>query len=75
MMLLLLLFLAILSALLWVGYILTGALFLSLFWLLFKVPAALIMLALALVCCCTLILIPVGIVLFKIGIRLLIPGL
>lgn len=66
--------LAVLSLLLWLGYKLTGALLVACFWLFVEVPVTLILWALALVCFCTLILIPVGIWLVKLGARLIVPG-
>lgn len=67
--------LAFLCVILWLGYQLTGALLMGCIWLFVKVPASFVILALALICCCTIILIPVGIGLFKTGFKLLIPGI
>ncbi len=67
--------LAVLSLMLWIGYKLTGALLVACFWLFIEVPLTLVLWAVALVCFCTLILIPVGIWLVKLGARILIPGL
>jgi len=50
---------------------LTGAALMALFWLL-KLPLVLIMWALGAVCCCTIILIPIGLILFKTGTVLLV---
>jgi len=50
---------------------LTGAVLLALFWML-KLPLVLVMWILGAVCCCTIILIPVGLLLFKTGSILLI---
>ena len=50
---------------------LTGAVLTALFWML-KLPLVLVMWALGLVCCCTILLIPVGLLLFKTGSALLI---
>ncbi len=65
---------AVLLLLLWIGFTITGGLLLTGFWLFIKVPLALILFFLAVIFCLTIILIPLGIVLFKIGLRLLIPG-
>lgn len=65
---------AVLSLLLWIGFTITGGLLLTGFWLFVKVPLALILFFLAVIFCLTIILIPLGIVLFKAGLRLLIPG-
>ena len=65
---------AVLSLLLWIGFTITGGLLLTGFWLFVKVPLALILFFLAVIFCLTIILIPLGIVLFKVGLRLLIPG-
>ena len=70
----LLLVLTILTVLLGIGFKLTGALLAALFWLCIKLPIACFVLALAIIFCCTIILIPVGIGLFKVGVRLLMPG-
>ena len=65
---------AVLLLLLWIGFTITGGLLLTGFWLFIKVPLALILFFLAVIFCLTIILIPLGIVLFKVGLRLLIPG-
>ena len=65
---------AVLSLLLWIGFTITGGLLLTGFWLFVKVPLALILFFLAVIFCLTISLIPLGIVLFKAGLRLLIPG-
>ena len=67
--------LAFLTAMLWLGFKLTGALLTACFWLFIEVPLSLIMWGIGLACCCTLILIPVGIWLFKNGFKLLVPGI
>lgn len=66
--------LAFVMIMLWIGFKLTGALLAACFWLCIKIPLAVISFALGLVCCCTIILIPIGLFLFKAGIRFLIPG-
>ena len=65
---------AVLLLLLWIGFTITGGLLLTGFWLFIKVPLALILFFLAVIFCLTIILIPLGSVLFKVGLRLLIPG-
>ena len=64
----------VLGVLLWVGFKLTGAVLMAVLWLFVKIPIGLIALAIGIICCCTLILIPVGICLFKVGASLIIPG-
>lgn len=53
--------LALLLGLLWVGFRITGALLSAAFWLFFKLPLALMVFCLGLALCATLILIPIGI--------------
>lgn len=53
------------------AYMITGALFKALIWLCILVPVALLLWSIGLVCCCTLILIPVGVRLFVAGCRVL----
>lgn len=63
-----------LGVMLWVGFKLTGAVLMAVLWLFVKVPIGLIAFMIGIICCCTLILIPVGICLFKVGVSLIIPG-
>lgn len=70
----LLMSLAILTFFLWIGYKITGVLLRALIWLVIELPIALILWCFALICCCTIILIPVGIKIFGAGLRVLIPG-
>lgn len=65
---------AILTAFLWVGFKITGALLKAGIWLFLLVPLAFGIWGIALICCCTLILIPIGIKLFAAGMRVIIPG-
>lgn len=65
---------AILSALLWFGFKMTGAILKACIWLFLLVPLALGIWGFALLCCCTLILIPIGIRLFVAGLRVIVPG-
>ena len=54
------------------AYLITGAIFKAFIWLFILVPVALLLWAIGLVCCCTLILIPVGMKLFTAGCRVLV---
>lgn len=65
---------AVLTAFLWLGSKITGALLKACIWLFLLVPLALGIWGIALICCCTLILIPIGIKLFAAGMRVIIPG-
>ena len=65
--------LAILTFLLWIGYKITGIFLKAFIWLIVLVPIAFMLWGLAIVCCCTLILIPIGIKLFLVGLKVLIP--
>ena len=67
--------LAILTFLLWLGFSLTGELLSACIWLFIKVPLGLAALGLGLILCCTIIMIPIGIWLFKTGFKLLVPGI
>ena len=49
-----------------IGFSITGALILTLLFVI-KLPVALILWILGAVCCCTIILIPIGLILFKTG--------
>ena len=64
-----------LTGMLWLGFKLTGAVLMAGVWLFVEVPLSLLALAIGLACCCTVILIPVGMWFFKVGLRLLIPGI
>lgn len=64
----------ILTFLLWIGFKITGAVLKACVWLIIKVPIALVIWVVALICCCTLILIPTGVKLFGVGLKVLIPG-
>ena len=66
---------AFIGLLLWIGFTITGGMIMSLIWLCIKLPLALFLFSMALALCCTIILIPVGILLFKMGVRVLIPGM
>ena len=58
---------AALCGLLWLGYEITGAILATLIWLFIKLPCMLFLWLVAIACCCTLILIPVGKRLFTTG--------
>ena len=68
-----LVWLAIVTLMLWIGFKVTGALFKACLWLFVCVPSALIIWGLAIICICTLILIPVGVKLFATGLKILLP--
>ncbi len=51
----------------------TGAILKAVLWMCICLPIGILLWALAVVCCCTLLLIPVGIFLFKVGTHILIP--
>ena len=69
----LMLVLAILSLFFFGAYQITGALLKALIWLVILLPITLVLWVLGLACCCTLILIPVGIKLFVAGCKVLLP--
>ena len=73
MLLLTIFILALLTFLLGLAFKLTGAVLKAVLWVFIVLPIALVLWAFAVVCCCTLILIPVGVFLFKAGMKLLIP--
>ena len=62
----------VLCVLFFVGYKVTGAVFKALIWLCILLPVALTIWGLALICCCTFILIPIGMKIFKAGLSVLI---
>lgn len=62
-----------LSALFGVAFFFTGAIFSVLFYLLIKIPVAILLAGLGLVMCCTIILIPAGLAFFAAAGRMLIP--
>ena len=57
---------AIIGAIFGLAFQITGAVLLALLWML-KLPLVLVMWVLGAACCCTIILIPVGLFLFKTG--------
>ena len=67
----LLITLAILTGLFWIGYHVTGALLSAAIWLFVKMPCAIILGGLGLVCCVTILLIPLGGKCFKFAFEVL----
>lgn len=67
-------YLFILMILFGIAFKLTGALLKACLWLVFFLPVGLCLGILGIICCCTLILIPVGLGLFKACFRMIIPG-
>ena len=59
--------LAILTFMFWFAFKITGAVLSAVIWLVIKLPIAMIIFCLGIVCCATLLLIPVGIKLFKLA--------
>ncbi len=67
----LLITLAVLTILFWLGYHITGALLSAAIWLFIKLPFAVVMGFLGLVFCITILLIPLGVKCFKFGFEVL----
>lgn len=65
--------LSLICILLGLGFSIAGIVLGTVFWVAFKLPFAIICFVLGILCCCTLILIPLGIALFGLGIKVLIP--
>lgn len=63
--------LAVLTFLFWLGFHITGALLSAAIWLCFKLPVALLLGCLGLVCCVTILLIPLGGKCFKLAFHIL----
>jgi len=63
--------LALLTLLFWLGYHITGALLTAAVWLFIKLPFTCIMWMLGCVCCVTILLIPLGLKCFKFGWRII----
>ena len=68
-----LIFFAIFGLLLWFAFAITSGLVLTGFWLFIKIPLAIMLFLLGLILCLTLILLPLGILCFRAGFKLLIP--
>ena len=64
----------ILSILFGLAFKITGAFLKAFLWLCIFLPIGLALWGIGIVCCCTLLLIPVGIMLFKAGTHMIIPG-
>ena len=63
--------LAVLMFLFWLGFHITGALLSAFIWLVIKLPFAIIVFCLGLACCATILLIPIGIKCFGLAGRIL----
>ena len=63
--------LAVLTVLFWIGFHVTVALLSAVIWLFIKLPFALILGCLGLVCCITILLIPLGGKFFKFALKIL----
>lgn len=59
---------------LWIGVMLTGALLAAGVWLFIKIPFALLLWAVGAILCCTILLIPLGMNCFGLGLRMILPG-
>ena len=69
----LILFLGFITFMLYMGFKLTGALLSAIIWIAVLVPVSIVLFALGLACCVSIILIPVGIKLFGAALSVLIP--
>lgn len=58
-----------------IGFRLTGALLAAVFWTVVEIPLGIAVMAIGLVLCCTIILLPIGIGCMKAGVRLIVPGI
>lgn len=65
--------LVILTFIFGVAFKLTGALLKACLWIFVFLPVGLILVCFGILCCCTIILIPVGIGVFRTGIHVIIP--
>ncbi len=63
--------LAFLSILFWIGYKVTGALLMACLWLFILLPLSLMIAMLGIICCCTILLIPIGLKLFGVSWQIL----
>ena len=59
--------------LLWIGFKLTGAIISACLWLIIGLPVSIVMLVLGGLLCCTIILIPLGLICMKAGMFFLVP--
>jgi len=62
--------LALLTFLFWLGFIITGTLLSTAMWIMVKLPLAIIVFVIGVLCCLTLLLIPVGLKCFKLALRI-----
>lgn len=62
--------LVILCAVFWLGIKITGTLLSAFIWLIIKLPCMLVLWAIGFLCFCTIILFPVGIMLFRASTRI-----
>ena len=67
--------LIVMCVLFWLGFNLTGAILAACIWLFIKVPLAMVCLVLGVLCCITLLFIPVGVGCLKAAVKLLLPGI
>ena len=65
--------LMVLTFMLWFGFKITGALLSACIWLFVLLPVSIVLMVLGIALCCTIILIPVGVLLLKMGCRVLVP--
>ncbi len=65
--------LLVLFVLFWVGLKITGAILAAFFWLFIRLPLALFIWALGICFVCTLLLIPIGVRVFRLGTRVILP--
>lgn len=63
--------LAVLTFLFWLGFSITGAMLSACFWLIVKLPIAVVLFSIGLTCCITILLIPLGLKCFKLAGRIL----
>lgn len=66
--------LLILTCVFGIAFKITGTLLKALVWVVVLLPIGLVLGCLGLICCCTIILIPVGVGLMKAGLHVIIPG-
>ena len=64
-----------LVVMLWLGFKLTGALLAACVWMFVSIPLGLGAIGIGLLMCLTIVLMPLGMWFFKVGIKLLLPGI
>lgn len=67
--------LLLLCVLFWIGFKITGVILGAIFWLTVELPVSLLLWSLGLVCCCTILLIPLGLKFFAWGAHVMVPGI